>query len=80
MFNKLQSIPIIFKGILTGFLTIFMIYITYPITNLLLGLFNDGTMMKYSAVLAYWLIILFVTWFLLWITLFKATGGGTQNG
>ena len=77
--NQLQSIPTIFKGILTGFLTILMIRITYPITNYILGLYTDGTIMKYVAVLIFWLIILFVTWFLLWIVIFKPKEA-EQNG
>lgn len=73
--NKLQSIPTIFKGLLMGFLTILMIYITYPIANHIMGLFTDGTMMKYASVIVFWLIIIFVTWVLSWIVLFKPTGG-----
>lgn len=80
MLNKLQSIPQIFKGLLIGFLVILMIRITYPISNYILGLFEAGTM-KIVAILAYWMIIVFVTTFLIWIIMFqKNEGGTTQNG
>lgn len=78
MINKLHSIPVIFKGIMTGFLTILMIYVTYPITDYLLALFTAGSMMAYASVIVYYLVILFVTWFLLWVMLFKAPEGGSN--
>lgn len=66
----ITSIPRVFRGILIAFLILLMLRITYPIANTILNLFQAG-IMKVAATLAYWLIILFVTWFLLWIFVFQ---------
>lgn len=79
MLNKLQSIPTVFKALMMGFLTIMMIYICYPISNHIMGLFTTGTMMYYASVIVFWLIIIFVTWFLMWVMLFQPQGGA-QHG
>ena len=70
MIKSLQSIPVIFKTLLLGVLMILMLSIVYPVSNHILGLFDSG-MMKIAAVLGFWLIVIFVTWFLLWIIAFK---------
>lgn len=76
--NYLQTIPTIFKAIITGAIVILTITVTYPIANHILGLFETGSMMKYASVLIFWIIIIFVTWFLVWVQIFRADT--TQGG
>ena len=73
MLEMFQSIPRLIRGIFVAFLTIFLIRVTYPITNYILNLFEVG-IMYYAAVLAYWLIIIFCVTVLVWITIFKVEG------
>ena len=78
MLNQLQSIPTVFQSVMIGFLIVAVMWITYPIVNVILGLMTPGTMMYYAGVLGWFLVIIFVCWFLVWIKLFDK-GGQTQE-
>lgn len=80
-FNK-QIIPLgtILQGTLLIFLTVFTVYITYPVANGVLSMFVQGSTMYYISYLIYYLIIFFVTWVLPWVLLFGKPKEGMNNG
>lgn len=70
MINHLSSIPRVFRGLMLGALIIFTLRVVQPIASYIIALFPTGNF-RTVAILVYWLIIIFVTWFLIWIVVFK---------
>ena len=60
-FTKLATIPKVFRGLLTGFLILITLRVTTPIATYIFGIFDAG-IMKVAAILAYYIVIIFVCW------------------
>lgn len=60
------TIPRVVKGIMVTFLCIIMMRFAYPVVDIIIRLFPPDSMMRVSAILGYYLIVVFVFGFGIW--------------
>ena len=72
----------IIAGIMSAFLTVLMLRVVTPITTAIFDAWAVGGLMRIGATVAYWLVIFFVLYTVVWVQFFsrKADEVSTGNG
>lgn len=68
--NPMLSIPKILYALVCGFLAIFAVRVTYPIVDIIFGMW-ETSILKVVGTLIYWFIIVFVLWVLTYAKIFE---------